>query len=101
MNTHKRCRFPPDTVSQAVWLCYRFNFSHRDVEHLLAERGIAASREAIRLWCIQWRIQWCIKFGAKFALTLKHKHRGYGDSFCIDEVFAGVPDGTAKLNRRY
>nr|WP_279244839.1 hypothetical protein [Candidatus Litorirhabdus singularis] len=58
--------------------------SHRDIEDLLAERGITVTRESIRLWCI--------KFGAIYARRLKRKHRGYGDTFYIDEVFAGVPD---------
>jgi transposase-like protein len=57
--------------------------SHRDIEDLLAERGITVSREAIRLWCI--------KFGAIYARKLRRKYRGFGDSFYIDEVFAGVP----------
>jgi transposase-like protein len=52
MNTSKRHRFPPDIISYAVWLYYRFNLSHRDIEDLLAQRGITVSREAIRLWCI-------------------------------------------------
>jgi putative transposase len=47
--------------------------SHRDIEDLLAERGIQVSYESIRLWCI--------KFGAKYARRLKRKHRGYGDTF--------------------
>ena len=84
MNTYKRHRFPPDIISYAVWLYYRFNLSHRDIENILAERGITVSREAIRLWCI--------KFGALYARRLKRKHRGYGDTFYIDEVFAGVPE---------
>jgi hypothetical protein len=50
MNTYKRHRFPPDIISYAVWLYYRFNLSHRDVEDLLAERGITVSHESIRLW---------------------------------------------------
>jgi putative transposase len=82
MNTYKRYRFPPDIISYAVWLYYRFNLSHRDIEDLLAERGIIVSREAIRLWCI--------KFGAKYARRLKRKHRGYGDTFYIDEVFVKI-----------
>jgi putative transposase len=82
MNTYKRHRFPPDIISYAVWLYYRFNLSHRDVEDLLAERGITVSREAIRLWCI--------KFGALYARRLKRKHRGYGDTFFIDEVFVKI-----------
>ena len=82
MNTYKHHRFPPDIISYAVWLYYRFNLSHRDIEDLLAESGIIVSREAIRLWCI--------KFGAKYARRLKRKHRGYGDTFYIDEVFVKI-----------
>ncbi len=82
MNTYKRHRFPPDIISYAVWLYYRFNLSHRDIEDLLAERGITVSRESIRLWCI--------KFGAIYTRRLKRKHRGYGDTFYIDEVFVKI-----------
>ena len=82
MNTYKRHRSPPDIISYSVWLYYRFNLSHRDIEDLLAERGIAVSRESIRLWCI--------KFGALYARRLKRKHRGYGDTFFIDEVFVKI-----------
>ena len=82
MNTYKRHRFPPDIISYAVWLYYRFNLSHRDIEDLLAERGITVSYEAIRLWCI--------KFGPKYARRLKRQHRGYGDTFYIDEVFVKI-----------
>ena len=42
MNTYKRHRFPPEIISDAVWLYYRFNLSHRDIEDLLAERGITS-----------------------------------------------------------
>jgi putative transposase len=82
MNTYKRHRFPPDIISYAVWLYHRFNLSHRDVEDLLAERGITVSYEAIRLRCI--------KFGARYARRLKRQHRGYGDTFYIDEVFVKI-----------
>ena len=82
MDTYKRHRFPPDIISYAVWLYYRFNLSHRDIEDLLAERGIDVSREAIRLWCI--------KFGAVYTKRLKRKHRGYGDTFFIDDVFVKI-----------
>ena len=82
MNTYKRHRFPPDIISYAVWLYYRFNLSHRDIEDLLAERGITVSREAIRLWCI--------KFGVIYSRRLKRKHRGYGDTFFIDGVFVKI-----------
>ena len=82
MNIYKRHRFPPDIISYGVWLYHRFNLSHRDIEDLLAERGITVSREAIRLWCI--------KFGAIYTRRLKRKHRGYGDTFYIDEVFVKI-----------
>ena len=91
MNTYKRHRFPPDIISYAVWLYYRFNLSHRDIEDLLAERGITVSREAIRLWCI--------KFGALYARRLKRKHRGYGDTFYIDEVFIKINDSWVRMLR--
>lgn len=54
MNTYKRHRFPPDIISYAVWLYFRFNLSHRDIEDLLAQRGITVSRESVRLWCIKF-----------------------------------------------
>jgi len=82
MNTYKRHRFPPDIISYAVWLYHRFNLSYRDVEDLLSERGITVSNEAIRLLCI--------KFGARYAHRLKRRHRGYGDTFFIDEVFVKI-----------
>jgi putative transposase len=94
MNTDKRHRFPPDIISYAVWLYYRFNLSHRDIEDLLAERGITVSREAIRLRYPKHLLRsWgrlCIKFGALYARRLKRKHRGYGETFYIDEVFVKV-----------
>ena len=44
-------RFPPEIISHAVWLYHRFGLSFRDVEDLLAERGITVSYETIRQWC--------------------------------------------------
>ena len=82
MNTYKRHRFPPDIISYAVWLYFRFNLSHRDIEDLLAQRGIIVSYESIRLWCI--------KFGRNYARRLKRRHQGYGDTFYIDEVFVKI-----------
>ena len=86
MNTstslYKRHRFPSEIIQYAVWLYYRFNMSHRDIEDLLAERGIEVSYESIRLWCN--------KFGPHFARQLKRRHCGYGDTFYIDEVFVKI-----------
>jgi putative transposase len=93
MNTYKRHRFPPDIISYSVWLYFRFNLSHRDIEDFLARRGITVSREAIRLWCI--------KFGAIYTRRLKRKPRVYGDTFFIDEVFSGVPDQKINGKQHY
>lgn len=82
MNIYKRHRFPSGIISYAVWLYYRFNLSHGDIEDLLAERGVIVSREAIRLWCI--------KSEATYSRRLKRKHRGYGDTLFIDEVFVNI-----------
>jgi len=79
---YKRHRFPPDIIQHAVWLYYRFNLSHRDIEDLLAVRGIVVSYESVRLWCN--------KFGPKYARRLKRRHQGFGDTFFIDEVFVKI-----------
>ncbi len=79
---YKRHRFPPEIIQHAVWLCYRFNLSHRDIEDLLAVRGIVVSYESVRLWCN--------KFGRKYARRLKRRHQGFGDTFFIDEVFVKI-----------
>ena len=79
---YKHHRFPPEIIQYTVWLYHRFNLSHRDIEDLLAQRGIIASYEAIRLWCN--------KFGSTYARRRKRKHQGYGDTFFIDEVFIKI-----------
>lgn len=79
---YKRYRFPSVIIQHAVWLYYRFNLSHRDIEDLLVERGIIVTYEAIRLWCN--------RFGPKYATRLKRKHSGYGDTFFIDEVLIKI-----------
>ncbi len=86
MNTsntqYKRHRFPAEIIQHAVWLYYRFNLSHRDIEDLLAERGITVSYEASRLWCN--------KFGPQYARRLKRRQQGFADTFFIDEVFVKI-----------
>jgi putative transposase len=54
----------------------------RDIEDLLAQRGIMVTRESIRLWCN--------KFGSKYSARLRKRHQGYGDTFFIDEVFIKI-----------
>ena len=79
---YKQYQYPVEIIQYSVWLYYRFNLSQRDIEDLLAERGIFVSYESIRLWCN--------KFGPKYANRLKRKHLGYGDTFFIDEVFVKI-----------
>ena len=82
ISLYKRYGFPPAIIQHTVWLYHRSNLSHRDIEDLLAKRGIAVSYEAIRLWCN--------KFGSKYAQRLRRNHQGYGDTFFIDEVFVKI-----------
>ena len=78
-------RFPPQIIGYAVWLYHRFCLSFRDVEDLLAERGIIVSYEAIRLWCQ--------KFGPDYTRKLKRRQGCLGDVWHLDEVFI-------RINRR-
>ena len=75
-------RFPPEIISHAVWHYYRFCLSFRDVEDLLAKRGIIVSYEAIR--------QWCLKFGPEYARKLKRRQGRLGDTWFLDEVFVTI-----------
>ena len=77
-----RHRFPPEIISHAVWLYHRYCLSFRDVEDLLAERGIIVSYETIR--------QWCGKFGPDDARRLKRRQGRLGDTWFLDEVFVAI-----------
>jgi putative transposase len=79
---YRRHRFPPEIIQYAVRLYHRFNLSHRDIEDLLARRGVLVTHESIRLWCN--------KFGPQYAHRLRRRHRGYGDTVFIDEVFVRI-----------
>ena len=86
MNTKTPCyrgyRFPPEIISHAVWLYYRFCLSFRDVEDLLAERGITVSYEAIR--------HWCRKYEAEYARRLRRRQGRLGDIWHLDELFVNI-----------
>jgi putative transposase len=75
---YRRHRFPAEIISHAVWLYFRFNLSQRDVEELLAERGVRVRCEAIRLWCR--------KFGSAYAEPLRRRRAGPADKWYVDEV---------------
>jgi len=61
--SYKRHRFPATVIQHAVWLYFRFTLSFRDVEEMLAQRGIDVSYETIRAWTL--------KFGPKIAANLR------------------------------
>jgi putative transposase len=86
MNTktisYQRHRFPSDIISHAVWLYHRFCLSFREVEELLAERGIIVTYETIR--------QWCQKFGPDYGHKLNKRQGRLGDTWHLDEVFVSI-----------
>ncbi len=61
--SYTRHRFPPAVIQDAVWLYLRFTLSYRDIEDLLAERGLDISYETVR--------RWVTKFGQLFAHELR------------------------------
>ena len=73
-----RHRFPAEIISHCVWLYHRFGLSLRDVQELLAERGVAVTYETIH--------QWCRKFGPTFAVALRRRRPRPGDKWHVDEV---------------
>jgi len=75
-------RFPAEIISHAVWLYFRFSLSYRDVEELLAARGIVVTYETIR--------QWCQKFGQQYAKGLRRRRAQTGDKWHLDEVFLKI-----------
>src|SRR3712207_1507759 len=84
--TYLEYRFPAEIISHAVWLYHVFGLSLRDVELILAERGVVVTHESIR--------QWGIRFGADFARRLRRRRPRPGDNWHLDEVYLrinGVP----------
>jgi len=88
MNAHaaapsdKRQRFPPAIIGHAVWRSFRFALSYRDVEELLAARGVIVTDETIR--------QWCRKLGQRYANELRRRRPRPGDKGHRDEVFISI-----------
>ena len=80
--TYTSYRFPAEIISHAVWLYFRFTLSYRDVEELMAARGIIVSYETIR--------QWCLKFGQQYANQLRRRRTQTGDKWHLDEVFLKI-----------
>ena len=86
--SYRGYRFPPDIIARAVWLYHRFTLSLRDIEDLLAERGITVSYETIR--------QWCATFGPHYARRIRKSSGPRGDCWFLDEVTV-----TIQGQRRY
>ena len=75
-------RFPAEIISYTIWVYHRFCMSFRDVEDLLAQRGVIVSYETIRAWCR--------KFGPDYAPNLKRRQGCLGDCWHLDEVFIRI-----------
>ena len=80
--SYRRHRFHPDIIRQAVWLYFRFTMSYRDVEDLLAERGIDIACETVRLWVL--------KFGQAYARRIRKRRDPAFGVWHIDEVFVNI-----------
>jgi putative transposase len=80
--SYRRHRFPPIIIQHAVWLYFQFSLSYRDVEDLLAERGIVVSYETIR--------RWANKFGRQYAKQLRLRRPKPSSTWHIDEVFLKI-----------
>jgi len=76
--SYRGYRFPPEIIAHAVWVCHRFGLSFRNVEDLLAERGIIVTYETIR--------QWCLTFGTDYARRLRSRRGRQGDTWYLDGV---------------
>lgn len=74
----KRHRFPPEIISRAIWPYARFKLSFRDVEELLAERGVDASYEAVR--------RWFLKFGPSIAANIRCSRPRPRDHWHLDDM---------------
>ncbi|MCP5198135.1 MAG: IS6 family transposase [Gammaproteobacteria bacterium] len=81
-NPYAGYRYPAEIISHAVWLYFRFTLSDRDVEELLAARGLIVTYETVR--------QWCLKFGQEFANELRRRAPRRGDKWHLDEVYLSI-----------
>jgi putative transposase len=79
---YHRHRFPAEIISHCVWLYFRFPVSFRDVEEMLAMRGVSLSYETVR--------EWCLKFGQTYANRLRHNSPRPGDRWHLDEMFLKI-----------
>jgi putative transposase len=79
---YRRHRFPAEIISHCVWLYFRFSLSYRDVQEMMAERGVIVSHEAVRYWGR--------KFGQAYANQLRRRRPRPGDTWHMDEAFLTI-----------
>ena len=79
---YRRHRFPPEIIQHAIWLYLRFTLSYRDVEELLAERGLDISYETVR--------RWVLKFGPTIARRLRQRRPRPSDRSHLDEMVVRI-----------
>ena len=80
--SYRRDRFPPEIIQHAIWLYLRFTLSYRDVEELLAERGVEISYETVR--------RWVLKFGPVIARRLRWRRPQPSDRWHLDEMVVRI-----------
>jgi len=81
-NPYHGHRFPPEIIAHAVWLYHRFTLSFRDIEEMLAIRGVQTSYESVR--------RWCLKFPQHYSKALRKRQGKLGDIWFLDEVFLPI-----------
>jgi putative transposase len=80
--SYRQHRFPPPVIQHAIWLYLRFTLSYRDVEELLAERGLDLSYETMR--------RWVLKFGPIIARELRRRCVRPSDRWHLDEMVVRI-----------
>jgi putative transposase len=80
--SYRRHRFPPSIIQRAIWLYLRFTLSYRDVEELLAERGLDVSYETVR--------RWVVKFGPVIARDLRRRRPRPSERWHLDEMVVRI-----------
>ena len=89
--SYVRHRFSTSVIQRAVWLHFRFSLSFRDVEEMLAERGIDVSYETIR--------RWVLKFGPAIAANVRSRRIQPSGTWHLDEVFVRIGGKRTYLSR--
>src|ERR1700731_4693562 len=80
--SYRRHRFPPVIIRHAIWVYLRFTLSYRDVEDLLAERGLDISYETVR--------SWVLKFGPVIPRRLRRRRPRPSDRWHLDEMVVRI-----------